>query len=138
MTTQRDWCLFIVAPLSHRVITINQRSRVRLFCPQSGSHSQYPYLNSLPRLPGLHSLIEGVLDGAHDADVVVYQLAQEVEVVLGLLLVHLLHLLLHVGELLQRGRQLGVVLGAAQESQALAELICLSRETFPGIEFNNI
>lgn len=106
--------------------------------PKSGSRSHFPHLNSLPGLPGLHSLVEGVLDGAHDADVVVYQLAQEVEVVLGLLLVHLLHLLLHVCELLQRGRQLGVVLGASQEPQTLAELICLSRETFPENKFNNI
>ena len=103
---------------------------MRYICPQPCSH--YPsHLNCLPRLPGLHTLVKGVLDGAHDADVVMDQLAQEVEVVLGLLLVHLLHLLLHVGELLQRRRQLRVVLGAAEESQTLAQLICLARETLP-------
>ena len=62
-----------------------------------------------------------------------YELAQEVEVVLGLLLVHLLHLLLDISQLLQRRRQLGVILGAAQEPKTLTQLICLARETFPDI-----
>ena len=61
------------------------------------------------------------------------QLAQEVEVILGLLLVHLLHLLLDISQLLQRRRQLRVILGAAQEPQTLTQLICLARETFPDI-----
>ena len=86
----------------------------------------HPHLNCLPRLPGLHPLVEGILDGSHDAYVVVYQLAQEVEIVLGLLLVHLLHLLLDISELLEGGRQLGVVFSAPQEPQTLAQLICLS------------
>ena len=105
---------------------------MRFICgPQSCSHYYPLHLDCLPRLPGLHALVKGVLDGAHDADVVVDQLAQEVEVVLGLLLVHLFHLFLDVGELLQRRRQLRVVLRATQESQTLAQLICLARETLP-------
>ena len=54
------------------------------------------------------------------------ELGQQVEVVLGLLLVHLLHLLLDISELLEGGRQLGVVFSAPQEPQTLAQLICLS------------
>ena len=63
------------------------------------------------------------------------ELGEKVEVVLGLLLVHLLHLLLHVRQLLEGGGQLGVVLGAAQQTEALAELVGLAGETFPAQEW---
>ena len=89
------------------------------------------YLDSLPGLPSLHSLIESVFDSSDYADVVVDQLRQEEEVVLGLLLVDLLHLLLHVGQLLEGGGQLGVVLSAAKKSETLAKLVSLPRQAFP-------
>lgn len=79
------------------------------------THITIDYLDSLPWLPRLHSLVESIFDGAHNPDVVVDELGQQVEVVLGLLLVHLLHLLLHVGELLQRRRQLRVILSTSQQ-----------------------
>merc|ERR1719373_1525936 len=72
-------------------------------------------LNCLPGLPGLHSLIESVLHCADYSDVIVDQLGEKVEVVLGLLLVNLLHFLLDVRQLLEGGGQLGVVLGTAQQ-----------------------
>ena len=44
------------------------------------------YLNSLPGLPGLDALVEHVLDGAHDADVVVNKLRQQEVIILKLIL----------------------------------------------------
>ena len=43
------------------------------------------YLNSLPGLPGLDALVEHVLDGAHDADVVVNKLRQQEVIILKLI-----------------------------------------------------
>ena len=91
----------------------------------------FPHLNILPGLPGLHSLVECVLDSTNYANVVMNQLGQKVEVILGLLFMNLLHLLLHISQLLESSCELGVVLGTAQQSQTLAELICLTRQTLP-------
>ena len=89
------------------------------------------HLNSLPGLPSLDSLIESVPDSSDYSDIVVDQLGEKEEVILGLLLVNLLHFLLHVSQLLEGRGQLGVVFSAAKKPETLAELVSVAGQPFP-------
>ena len=77
------------------------------------------------------SHLECFPDTANNANVVPDQLGHQVEVVLGLLLMHLLHLLLHLGQLGEGRGQLAVVLGAAKHGEALGEGVRVAGEGLP-------
>ena len=71
-------------------------------------------------------------DGSQQADVVCDELCEAEGVVGGLVLVQLLHLVLHLGQLREGAGQSRVVLRAAQHRRALSEAGRVQRQLWRG------
>lgn len=73
-------------------------------------------------------MTQSYLDGGDEADVVAQQLREEVEVCVGLVLVQLVDLLLHFGQLGQSSGQSRVVLAVPQHGCRLGKLRRVHRQ----------
>ena len=78
--------------------------------------------------------LEDILHGPHEPDVVFDELGEVVEVSCGLLVVDLLHLLLHAGQVGERARQRAVALEAGEHGNGARHRARVDRERAPVLE----